>query len=87
MFCCSCGSECSSFVNFCAHYGHQINDAIEQTSTHTVDIEELIKEYFHGGYSYIPSLVCSGLLEKQNGVQMHFQTLKRKLKVLLRSNL
>ena len=60
MFCCSCGSECSSFANFCAHYGHQINDAIEQTSADTVDIEELIKEYFHGGYSYIPSLVCSG---------------------------
>ena len=28
--------------------------------TDTVDIEELIKEYFHGGYSYIPSLVCAG---------------------------
>ena len=60
MFCCSCGSEYSSFANFCAHYGHQINEAIEQTLTDTVDIEKLIKEYFHGGYSYIPSLFCSG---------------------------
>ena len=63
MFCCSGGSECSSSANFCTHCGHQINDAIEQTSTDSVDVEELIKEYFHRGYPYNAIV---GLLEKQN---------------------
>lgn len=80
MFCCSCGSEFLSSANCCTHCGHQINDAIEHTSTDSVDAEELIKEfYFHQGYPYDTN---RGLLEKQNGVRMQIWTLKRKLKDL-----
>ena len=79
MFCCSCGSECSSSAHFCTHCGHRINDAIEQTSTDSVDVGEVIREYFHRGYPYNAIV---GLLEKQNGVRMHVRTLKRKLKDL-----
>ena len=52
MICSSCGAKCSS-AKFCGQCGHQINEAVEQTSkkaANSVDVEELITEYFHRGY-------------------------------------
>ena len=82
MFCNSCGAECSSSAKFCEQCGHQINEAVEQTSkkaANAVEVKELITEYFHRGYSYNAIV---GLLEKLDGVRIHVRTLKRKLKEL-----
>ena len=72
---------CSSSAKFCEQCGHQINKAVEQTSkkaANSVDVEELITQYFHRGYPF-SSIV--GVLEKLDGVRMHVRTHKRKLKV------
>ena len=82
MFYSSCGAECSSSAKFCGQCGHQINEAVEQTSkkaANSVDVQELTTEYFHRRY---PQNAIVGLLEKLDGVGIHARTLKRKLKEL-----
>ena len=71
---------CSSLAKFCEQCGHQINEAVEQTSkkaANSVGVE-LITQYFHRGYPYSAIV---GLLEKLDGVRMHVRMHKRKLTV------
>ena len=76
MFCSSCGQNCPLEAKYC----HKCGDRLQQNvSEREASVDELIEGYFHRGYPY---QAIVGLLEKQDGVQMHVRTLKRKLKDL-----
>ena len=76
MFYCACGSKCASSANFCTLCGHQINDAIEQTSTDSVDAEELIivaEEGWFGQPKHITRKNHSTLCRSHHQSQVNFQ--------------
>ena len=63
-----------------AKYCQKCGDRLQQNvSEREASVDELIERYFHRGYPY---QAIVGLLEKQDGVQMHVRTLKRKLEDL-----
>ena len=68
MFCSSCGGECPSTANF-RHQCRQLNlSQVSNKAASSVDKENLLKEYFHRGYS---CATIVSLLEKRHGVRMH----------------
>ena len=76
VFCSSCGENCPLEAKYC----HKCGDRLQHNATEGAAIvDELIKGYFHRGYPY---QAIVGLLDKQDGVQMHVRTLKRKLRDL-----
>ena len=61
-------NQCSQQLNL---------NQLSNKAARSVDKENLLKEYFHRGYSYAAIV---SLLEKRHGVRMHVRTLKRNLK-------
>ena len=71
-----CGKNCPLKAKHC----HKCGDRLKQNvSEREASVDELIDGYFHCGYPY---QAIVGLLEKQEGVQMHARMLKRKLEDL-----